>query len=45
MIERAEARLQASIVTSSSIMLSFTGGLVGWMRKTSQPRMLSPTCT
>lgn len=25
-------------------MLSFTGGVVGWMRNTSQPRMLSPTC-
>lgn len=43
-MERAEARLQASIMMSSSIMLSLTGGAVGWMRKTSHPRIDSPTC-
>jgi len=38
-MERALARRHASIVTSSSIRWSFTGGLVGWIRNTSQPRM------
>lgn len=39
MIERAEARLQASIMTMSSMRWSLTGGHVGWIKKTSQPRI------
>mmetsp|Transcript_13665 Transcript_13665/g.38485 ORF Transcript_13665/g.38485 Transcript_13665/m.38485 type:complete len:288 (-) Transcript_13665:535-1398(-) len=35
----AEARLQASIMTRSSMSVSFVGGLVDWMRNTSQPLM------
>ena len=36
-MRRADARLNASIITSSSIRCSFTGGHVGWMMKTSSP--------
>ena len=39
MIDRAEARLQASIMIIISMSESFTGGQVGCMRNTSQPRM------
>ena len=38
-MDRALARLQASIITNSSIRWSFTGGQLGCTRKTSQPRM------
>jgi hypothetical protein len=41
---RADARLHASIIMSSSIKLSFTGGHEGWMRNTSHPRMDSCVC-
>ena len=44
-MERAEARLQASIMTRSSMRWSFTGGAVGCTRNTSQPRMDSWTWT
>lgn len=44
-MERADARRQASTITSSSIMWSFTGGLVGCSRNTSQPRMDSSSFT
>ena len=37
--ERHDARLHASIMTKSSIKLSFVGGHVGCTRKTSEPRM------
>jgi len=41
----AEARFRASIMTSSSMRWSFTGGHVGWMMKTSTPRTLSRIST
>ena len=41
----ADARLNASIMMSSSIRLSFTGGEVGCMTKTSAPRTFSSICT
>src|SRR5262249_7014868 len=37
----AEARLNASIMTRSSIRWSLTGGQVGWITKTSWPRTFS----
>ena len=40
-MRRADARLNASSMTSSSIRLSLTGGQVGWMTKTSWPRTFS----
>lgn len=40
-MERAEARRHASIMMSSSMRWSLTGGLVGCTRNTSHPRMLS----
>src|SRR5947199_2648832 len=40
-IRSADARRNASVITSSSIRFSFTGGLVGWITKTSSPRTLS----
>ena len=40
-MRRADARLNASSMTSSSIRWSFTGGQVGWMTKTSWPRTFS----
>jgi hypothetical protein len=39
----ADDRLKASIISSSSIRCSLTGGHVGWMTKTSCPRMFSIT--
>ena len=44
-MRRADARLNASIITSSSIRWSFTGGQVGWITKTSWPRTFSLICT
>src|SRR5438034_4418452 len=41
----ADARLSASIMINSSISVSFTGGQVGWITKTSAPRTFSLTCT
>src|SRR5260370_25023845 len=38
---RAELRIRASSVISSSIKLSFTGYEVDWMTKTSSPRTFS----
>ena len=40
-MEPADARLSASIITSSSIRLSFTGEQVGWITYTSTPRTFS----
>src|SRR2546428_159599 len=40
-IRSAEARRNASTITSNSIKFSFTGGLVDWMTNTSSPRTLS----
>src|SRR2546422_113682 len=40
-IRSADARRSASTITSNSIRFSFTGGLVGWITKTSSPRTLS----
>ena len=37
----ADARLRASIITRSSIRLSFTGVEVGWTTKQFTPRMFS----
>jgi len=37
----AEARRSASIMISSSIRCSLTGGQVGWMTKVSSPRAFS----
>src|SRR5438874_1904975 len=40
-----EARLSASTITSSSMMWSLAGGLVGWMTKVSSPRTFSSIST
>jgi hypothetical protein len=40
-IERAEARLAASTMIRSSMIIAFTGPLIDWMMKTSAPRTLS----
>ena len=45
MIRRAEARFSASIMMSSSMSVSFTGGHVGWITNTSAPRTFSLICT
>jgi len=44
-MRRADERLNASSMIRSSIRLSFTGGEVGWMMKTSAPRTFSSICT
>src|SRR5262245_42756336 len=44
-MRRADARLNASIITRSSIKLSLTGGQVGWTTNTSWPRTFSLICT
>ncbi len=41
----ADARLSASIMISSSMRVSLTGGQVGCTTKTSAPRTFSFTCT
>ena len=41
MIRSALARRQLSIMTSSCMMFSLTGGQVGWIRNTSRPRTSS----
>jgi hypothetical protein len=40
-IRKELARLKLSIITSSSMRCSFTGGLVGWTMNTSRPRTSS----
>ena len=44
-VQLAEERLNASSMIKSSIRLSFTGGDVGWITKTSAPRTFSSICT
>ena len=45
MMRLAEALLRASIIKSSSMRLSFTGGQVDWITKVSLPRTFSPSST
>ena len=40
-IRKELARLKLSIITSSSMMCSLTGGQVGWTMNTSRPRTSS----